>query len=331
MNISCWIGFRVYFRIANFIHLKIKLNQGISKGLGKAPHKPILILAVIEAFERGIITENRIYITPELLSLFKSYWYALVKTGHTANFTLPFFHLKNEKPEFWFLQSAPGFESAITSSNSIKSFKALNEFVYYAYLSEEMYGQMSNQVKRLELKQYILFRYFGKTSVSLGYDALGEAENDILQDDSATYRNKVIASFESNIEEQEEERFIRGNAFKKAIPRIYQNMCAISGLKVDATFNISMIDACHIIPFSESYNDTIQNGIALCPNLHRAFDRGLISINEKFQVMVSNKFIENDSQYGIHQFEGKHIWLSDESKYHPSQGSLANHRKRFGF
>ncbi|WP_201288840.1 HNH endonuclease signature motif containing protein [Polaribacter septentrionalilitoris] len=40
-----------------------------------------------------------------------------------------------------------------------------------------------------------------------------------------------------------------------------------------------MIDACHIVPFSISNDDTIPIGISLSPNLYRAFDRGLITIN----------------------------------------------------
>lgn len=33
-----------------------------------------------------------------------------------------------------------------------------------------------------------------------------------------------------------------------------------------AITNVSMVDACHIVPFSEGYDDTLTNGIALCPN-----------------------------------------------------------------
>jgi len=73
-----------------------------------------------------------------------------------------------------------------------------------------------------------------------------------------------------------EEVFIRSGIFKREIPKLYNNTCAISQLRIDATANISMVDACHIVPFSEAYDDTLTNGIALCPNLHRAFDRGLI-------------------------------------------------------
>lgn len=87
-----------------------------------------------------------------------------------------------------------------------------------------------------------------------------------------------------------------------------------------------MIDACHIIPFSESYDDTIKNGIALCPNLHRAFDRGLISIDDNYKVIVSKKFIESKSSYLLRQFEGKMILLPTEKKFHPSIENLSQHR-----
>jgi putative restriction endonuclease len=48
-----------------------------------------------------------------------------------------------------------------------------------------------------------------------------------------------------------------------------------------------MVDACHIIPFSISHDDTIRNGICLSPNLHRAFDRGLFTLTNDLEVKVS--------------------------------------------
>jgi putative restriction endonuclease len=157
----------------------LKLKQGYSKNLGKAPHKPILLLAVIDMFEKQEINANRIYISAALVSRFKSFWQALVTTGHTPNFALPFYHLNNEKPGFWNLKSAIGLENVITKSNSIKSFKALNEFVQYAYFSEAMYAQVLNAQSRAELKNYLLETYFGLGEVTLGQDALNLFEDDM--------------------------------------------------------------------------------------------------------------------------------------------------------
>lgn len=124
-----------------------------------------------------------------------------------------------------------------------------------------------------------------------------------------------------------EEVFIRGGAFKREITRIYNHTCCISGLRIDATAEVSMIDACHIIPFAESHNDTISNGLALYPTLHRAFDRHLIGIDDNYRVVVSKSFIERFySPYSIQQFESKHILLPAESKLYPSQENLHKHR-----
>jgi len=38
--------------------------------LGGAPHKPILLLSIIDCIENKLITSNKIYISPELVSIF---------------------------------------------------------------------------------------------------------------------------------------------------------------------------------------------------------------------------------------------------------------------
>ena len=133
-------------------------------------------------------------------------------------------------------------------------------------------------------------------------------------------------------QKDEEEIFLRGSIFKREIPKIYNNTCCISGMKIDSTFNASMIDACHIVPFSESYNDTITNGIALCPNLHRAFDNGFIGVDDNYRVIINSNFIESaDSTYQIKSFEGKEILLPTSKKYLPAKSNFELHRGRFNF
>jgi putative restriction endonuclease len=46
----------------------------VDRAHGVAPHKPILLLAVIERFERGQMLENRINLSPELNQTFLKYW-----------------------------------------------------------------------------------------------------------------------------------------------------------------------------------------------------------------------------------------------------------------
>jgi putative restriction endonuclease len=96
-------------------------------------------------------------------------------------------------------------------------------------------------------------------------------------------------------------------------------------MRIDATISVSMIDACHIVPFSVSYDDTVTNGIALCPNLHRAFDRGLIAIDENYKVVVSKSFREDETSYSIRTFENKELILPNTQDYYPSIGNLKWH------
>jgi putative restriction endonuclease len=98
-------------------------------------------------------------------------------------------------------------------------------------------------------------------------------------------------------------------------------------MRIDTTINASLIDACHIVPFSVSYDDTVTNGIALCPNLHRAFDRGLIAIDDDYSVMVSTSFREEETRYSIKTFESKTIKLPSVKNYYPLIENFVWHRK----
>ena len=60
--------------------------------------------------------------------------------------------------------------------------------------------------------------------------------------------------------------------------------CIISG------DNISMCEACHIIPYNKSKSYDINNGILLTASLHKLFDKYYFSINNN-KVMLSNKIL----------------------------------------
>lgn len=58
-------------------------------------------------------------------------------------------------------------------------------------------------------------------------------------------------------------------------------MCAVQ---------LELIDAAHIIPVAASNStDETTNGIALCKLHHAAFDRNLISFDERYKIEVSDK------------------------------------------
>lgn len=313
-------------------YLKAFKKLRIDRAHGTAPHKPILLISVLQTFQNGINNNQRIYITPELVALFKSNWNSLVTTNHDCRFALPFYHLTSDK--FWKLIPNPGFENILQLSASMRSFANLNAAVDCAIIDEELYVLFKDKKSNEILTQFLLDEYFPNSKDNFNNSTGGQQnlfddiENKILKEPSEEYRQEIKKLLE---QKNEEEIFLRGSLFKREIPKIYNNTCCISGMRIDTTTSISMIDACHIVPFSESYDDTITNGIALCPNLHRAFDRGLISISDNYQVLVKTNFIESSSAFNLKQFEMRNIILPTIQDYFPSLENLKQHRKRFNF
>jgi putative restriction endonuclease len=292
------------------------LKRGVTK-FGPAPHKPILLLSVIQAIRNNQIKDNRIYVTPELIFLFKSNWNGLVQTQNASTFALPFFHLHKEKSKFWNLVPKPGFEAILRMKESISSLSELNNMIEYAFLPDDLFHLLKDEVSNLVVQNFLMETYFPtatKSILTYPTNDLDELQDKVLNESPEIYKQEIKELIE---QKNEDEIFLRGSLFKREIPKIYNNTCCISGMRIDATVNVSMIDACHIVPFSESYDDTVTNGIALCPNLHRAFDRGLIAIDKHYKVVVSKVFKEDDTSYGLKCFEDKEINLPSNKNYMP--------------
>lgn len=263
----------------------------VDRSHGIAPHKAILLMSVIDLIDNDLTTINRVYLTPELVALFRRNWNRFVHTKHDCRISYPFFYMKSEG--FWTLKPKAGFSKLNTMGSLVKSFANLNAAVEYAEISNDLFELLMDNASRQILSNVLLSEYFPNTQGAISqpnYNLLFEDfEDHFLNDSSELYkqRTKLLMA-----QKEDEEVFLRGSVFKREIPKMYHNTCCISGLKVNSMHNISMIDACHIIPFSESYDDTVTNGIALCPNLHRAFDRGLLSITPNYKVKISDSFME---------------------------------------
>lgn len=314
-------------------YLSIFKKLRIDRAHGIAPHKPIMLLSVLQSFSNKYYTTSKIYITPELVALFKTNWNLLVTSNHDCNFALPFYHLTSDK--FWYLQPKQGFENFLQIKTSMRSFSNLNAAVDYASIEDDLFNLVISEKDNSLLKLFLLDEYFPDTKNNFTYSIenqqklINNIENKILKEDAVEYRSEIKNLIQ---QKNEEEIFLRGSLFKREIPKIYNNTCCISGMRIDGTINVSMIDACHIVPFSESYDDTISNGIALCPNLHRAFDRGLISIGDNYEVIVKDTFSEkSSSNYFIRPFNGKQIFLPSKADNYPSINNFYYHRKRFKF
>ena len=94
---------------------------------GPAPHKLVLLLAVIRNIETGLIKDNRIAPSDQLVATFQAIWKELVQSGHKCNFALPFFHLSSEG--FWHLHAFSGKELEFQKLSSVGSLPLLRKII----------------------------------------------------------------------------------------------------------------------------------------------------------------------------------------------------------
>jgi putative restriction endonuclease len=112
----------------------------------RAPHKPLLLLAVIDLFAEGSITTNLIEPTPELGELFTLYWARVMPPDQHGNLALPFFHLKSDG--FWHLLPRPDREAFLSATRQIRSVNQLRDTVLGARLDEELYALLGTEESR---------------------------------------------------------------------------------------------------------------------------------------------------------------------------------------
>ena len=90
---------------------------------------------------------------------------------------------------------------------------------------------------------------------------------------------------------------LRSRGFRQAVIDVYDNRCCVCGLKLSSLDKLKWeVQAAHIVPHGNFGKDDIWNGLALCHLHHWAFDAGLFSFNENFQLIspLKSKTLESD-------------------------------------
>ncbi|GAB4391510.1 MAG: HNH endonuclease [Kiloniellaceae bacterium] len=89
-------------------------------------------------------------------------------------------------------------------------------------------------------------------------------------------------------------RIVRNRLFRRLVLKAYDKRCAVTGLKLINGGGRAEVDAAHIRPVEANGPDILCNGIALSGTAHWMFDRGLISLSDDLEILVSRQ--ANDPQ-----------------------------------
>jgi predicted restriction endonuclease len=195
----------------------------------RAPHKPILLLAVLDLAARGGITSPFIDVSgdlAELNELFNLYWRRVVHLGQTSSIAFPFSNLDREP--FWHL------------------------------VSREDQG------------------------------------------------------------------------FRRVVVKAYEHRCALGGVWIITPEGHTVVDAAHIVPWRQSHNDEIRNGLALCKLCHWSFDHGMMGVSDAFAIIVPERVAATPNAPGfLTTLAGRPIIPPTDPDLRPAPENFAAHRREW--
>ncbi|MGA7972500.1 MAG: HNH endonuclease [Pseudolabrys sp.] len=90
-------------------------------------------------------------------------------------------------------------------------------------------------------------------------------------------------------------RIVRDRVFRTIVLRAYDQRCAVTGLSFINGGGRAEVAAAHIRPVEANGPDIVNNGIALSGTAHWMFDRGLISLSDDLQILISRQANDPES------------------------------------
>jgi putative restriction endonuclease len=121
-------------------------------------------------------------------------------------------------------------------------------------------------------------------------------------------------------------RPVRDRAFRRSVLRAYGERCAITGLKLINGGGRAEVEAAHIQSVADNGPDMVANGLALSGTIHWAFDRGLISLDDSLEIIVSRHINDRGSIEALINADG-HARLPADIRERPHPAFLKWHRE----
>jgi putative restriction endonuclease len=119
-----------------------------------------------------------------------------------------------------------------------------------------------------------------------------ESENILAEKENVTIETKFdeilsdIKDLKGETKLREVKTRVNQNVFRQIVVANYSSKCAISGIDLP-----ELLFASHIIPWSKNEEERLnpENGLCLSALYDKAYDKGLIAINESYHILISDK------------------------------------------
>jgi putative restriction endonuclease len=287
--------------LAKLARLRVDRARG-----NPAPHKPLLLLTVLELAERGELPADILPLTAELAFRFFGYWSLVARRRpQKPDIRMPFHYLQSDG--LWTAHKQDG-----TPSEHLRLTRS-------AVLNPGFVACTADPAWRVRARRVLIASYFTHAEQLALFEFIGmpvPGRGELARDlDLAARRDAARKGREAR--------------FSVTVVGAYNYTCALTGYRL-TTISGAIVDAAHIHEFSNSRNNDPRNGIALCKNAHWLFDQGLWSLSDDYQVMVALGQYAEDSpdQKGLAHYHGRKIRLPKDTSLWPDPRYLAWHRRK---
>ena len=291
------------------------LNPASGRGQcqGKAPHKPLLLLCLLDMAEAGELTARTFTRTANLVLRFKEYGALVCDRWPTRlDLRMPFFHLRTQ-----------GFSQAFTLQMAPAQSP---ESCFVCELNEEFFDLLGDGEFRFKARLLLVSRYFDPAERVALLESLG------LCADGIENAEKTMRGLNAEAENAARRKG-RSARFAVQVVSRYKFTCALTGLCCLTIDGGAIVDAAHIEAWARNENDDIQNGLALCKNAHWLFDEGLWSVlGDGRVVLAPDRFTENGPEaLRLQPYSGRLLQYAKGVTLRPKPQYFASHRALHAF
>ena len=286
--------------MASLLHKISHLN--IDRAKGAAPHKPLLLLCMLEIAAEGGLAQEIMPVTGELAFRFASYWSVVVhRRPQRPEIKLPLFHMKSD-----------GLWLPLDDQHNVLKHRDMPAFISF---DAEFLSALNAPHFRTQARSILIRTYF-EPSEQIALWALTGCKP------PAADSLEPLPVDEESVERGREGRFRIG------VVTAYNYTCALTGYRLVTLTSGTIVDACHIHQFARSRNNDLSNGIALSKNAHLMFDIGLWALRDDYTVIVAERhFAEaGEDAFLLERMKDKRIILPSAVASQPAQQNLKWHR-----
>ncbi len=268
-----------------------------------APNKPLLVLAILDLVDAGLVgADGLVHKDAQLNLRFRSYSPICVpRRGNAIDLNLPFRYLASDG-----IYAHVGDEERVVRLDP----------VFLARFMDLRFRQ--------EARRRIVATYFPPTEQVALYAALGMTmpssdELSEVRQDQAAYKAQLNRG--------------RNARFKVSVISGYHFTCALTGYRLIASKSTYVpLEAAHIHAHSQRGPDSPENGLALTPTAHDLFDAGLWTVDDNLRIRVAHSDIAESilpggSHFKLADLNGRQLCFAPQATLRPDPVHLAWHRR----